>query len=122
MTGVRRHNPFGAVTGWCALAVRALALLLALTLALPEAGLAADLHHHLDADHAALTVSPDSAVAPQAADPGLALHLHCGCHVAAPVSAVESVLPATRPLPRDGQAAEARSSIAPDLLPRPPCA
>lgn len=118
--GAPLGSAFGAMAGGCALAVRLLALLLALALAIPEAGLAADLHHHLETRSTSSIVSAEAAVSGQAADPGLATHLHCGCHVAAAVGAADPVLPAVRPLPRFGREAEAVPSIVRDLLPRPP--
>lgn len=124
MTVARRHNSFGvtrgAGTGWCALAVRMLALLLALAITAPEAGLAADLHHHLGSQSGTLAMAPDPAVTAQSADPGIATHLHCGCHVAAPVSAADPVLPLARPRPRYGRVAAALPSLVPAPLPRPP--
>jgi hypothetical protein len=117
---VRRHSPFGAVTGWWTLAARVLALLLVLGVAVPEAGLAADLPHHLSIRQTTLVMVSPADGAAQKADPGLATHVHCGCHVAAPVSDPDPILPAGRPRPRFARIAQAPSSIVPDLLPRPP--
>ena len=118
-------DAFGARRGWFALAVRLLAVWLALVTALPQAGFAADLHHHLGEAHpgdrhSVLIAAPDSVAVSQAADPGLATHLHCGCHSLAPASAAEPILADPRPRPRYGLAAVSRSSTIPDLLPRPP--
>lgn len=120
MTVGRRHNPFGVMTGWWTLAVRALALLLALSVALPEAGLAADLHHHLGSRPTTLAMASQVEGATQKADPGIAAHIHCGCHIAAPVSAPNPVPPMMRPRLRFDRIAQASTSIVPDLLPRPP--
>ena len=120
MTVGRRHNPFGVMTGWWTLAVRALALLLALSVALPEAGLAADLHHHLGSRTTTLAMASQVEGATQKADPGIATHIHCGCHIAAPVSAPDPVPPMMRPRLRFDRIAQASTSIVPDLLPRPP--
>ena len=102
------------------LAVRVLALLLALFAAAPEAGLAADLHHHLGSRTSTPVMTAEAAGTTQAADPGLATRLHCGCPIAAAVSDPEPLLPAARPRPRYDRIALAPSSIVPDLLPRPP--
>ncbi|GJD33530.1 hypothetical protein [Methylobacterium aerolatum] len=130
MRVARGQNACGAKTGWFALAVRLLAVWLALVTALPQAGFAADLHHHLTGPHAGeaqaghphpglRTIATDSA-ASQAADPGLVTHLHCGCHSLAPASATAPILADPRSRPRYRLAAVSWPSTVPDLHPRPP--
>jgi hypothetical protein len=108
-----------AARGWWAIAARMLALVLALSLAGPGGGLAADLAYHAGG-HQDRSVGPSVAEAGSAVDPGVSAHLHCGCHQAAPLetgfsgpAAIPGRLVAirgARPLP----------SITPDRLPRPP--
>lgn len=129
MSAARRQRAFGAIDGWRSAAARtlalALALVLSLALALPPAGLAEDLAFH-GGTHAAapsaqqVPVLAVAAPGPQAPDPGLACHAHCGCHlVASPCEAASAPPPASA---RRAYAwtRETASSVFPDRLPRPP--
>ena len=115
------HNRRGAARGWWAIAARMLALVLALSLVAPNPGYADDLAYHVGAQgHVTEMTCVDAAPNAGALDPGLACHLHCGCHQAAPVTAAlaEPVFDGVRPL--YAWLTETASSIAPDRLPRPP--
>jgi hypothetical protein len=123
MTAARRHRAFGATTGWWATAARLLALVLALSLVAPAVGLADDMAYH-DGGRNRVTELSSAHVAPEAnaTDPGMACHLHCGCHCHQAAPAVtgfaEPVLKAVRPA--YGRLSEAVSSVTPDRQPRPP--
>ena len=124
MRAAGRQRAFGAVTGWWATAARALALVLALAVAAPTAGLAEDFSYHQDHpghDRTELAMVSDlSAAETQAADPGLGCHIHCGCHVATALDETVTALPAAASRPSYAPVAEAVSSIFHNRLPRPP--
>ncbi|MEE7494766.1 hypothetical protein [Methylobacterium oryzae] len=124
MVSVGRQRAFGAWTGWWATAARALALVLALAVSAPTAGLAEDLAYHqghAGHDRTELAMASDLAQASaQKGDPGVACHVHCGCHVAMPLDAVGAAPPVSLSRPCYGQASTALPSIFPDRLPRPP--
>jgi len=109
------------MTGWWATASRLLALVLALSLVAPAAGLADDMAYH-DGGRGHVTELSSAHVAPEAnaTNPGMACHLHCGCHQAAPAVTgfAEPVLKAVRLA--CGRLSEAVSSVAPDRQPKPP--
>jgi hypothetical protein len=121
MIAARRHRAFGAISGWWATAARLLALILALSLVAPAAGFADDFAYH-DGSRGPVTelASLEDAPAAGAADPGIACHLHCGCHQAAPAVAgfAEPVFGVARPT--YARLTATLSSICPDRLPRPP--
>jgi hypothetical protein len=115
------HSRRRAARGWWAVAARLLALVLALSLVAPVAGYADDLAFHDGHRHAAELTTVDAAPAPEASDPGLAGHLHCGCHQVAPTAASGPALPCLEAAPPVyARFSEAVSSIAPNRLPRPP--
>ena len=118
------HSRQRAARGWWAIATRALALVLALAIALPAAGVAEDLVYHQGHpghDLTELTVAPDLVPASaQAADPGIACHVHCGCHMAVPLDGCAPPAPAMLSRPCHAPTAAAPSAIFPDRLPRPP--
>ncbi|SDN65900.1 hypothetical protein SAMN05216360_11046 [Methylobacterium phyllostachyos] len=121
MTFGVRHRRSARARGWWALAVRMLALVLALSVAGPGVSLAADLAFHAGGHHevgegAAL----DAPTASTAVDPGLAAHVHCSCHLAARLEAAAMVPPPVTGRPLRARLAQGHSSIAPDRLPRPP--
>lgn len=121
MTGERSHGAFGAMTGWWATAARALALVLALAVATPIAGLAEDIAYHQSRHGAMEAVEAIDAASggSHAVDPGLSTHVHCGCHVVVGLGSAGAA-PPQRPRPRYARTVEAVSSVAPDRLPRPP--
>jgi hypothetical protein len=98
-----------------------LALVLALSVAGPGVGLAADLAFHAGGHHEAGEGSaldaPDTATA---VDPGLAAHVHCGCHLAARLEAAMLVPPPVPGRPLRARLAQGRPPVDPDRLPRPP--
>ncbi|WP_336490477.1 hypothetical protein [Methylobacterium nigriterrae] len=107
--------------GWWAVAARMLTLVLALVVAAPVSGLADDMAFHAGGHHErteALTVgSPSSA---DASDPGVASHVHCGCHQVAAMEhgPVPPAPDAARP--RYARVTDVPSSVATNRLPRPP--
>lgn len=113
----------GAAGGWWQAAARMIALVLALALTIPAAGIAEDLSFHGGHRGAELALDqggPVAEAAHRAADPGLACHAHCGCHVSASPCEAGLVPPATSPRPRYARTREVASSVFPDRLPRPP--
>jgi hypothetical protein len=124
MKSAVRHKAFGPWRGWWATAARALALVLALAVALPTAGLAEDLAYHQGHqghDLTELAVGSDLLPASsQKADPGVACHVHCGCHAAMPLDGLTAAPPVTPTRPCYAPVVTALSSIFPDRLPRPP--
>ncbi|APT30391.1 hypothetical protein MCBMB27_01100 [Methylobacterium phyllosphaerae] len=124
MKSAGRQRAFGAWTGWWAIAARALALVLALAVALPTAGLAEDLAYHQNHpghDRTELVMASDlTPASARAADPGIACHVHCGCHVAMPSDGLAPVPPALPSRPCYAPVDAACASISPDRLPRPP--
>ncbi|GBU17681.1 MULTISPECIES: hypothetical protein [Methylobacterium] len=124
MTATRRHGAFGALTGWWASAARALALVLALAVAAPTAGLAEDLAYHQDHPGHAQTerafASSADAGGSQTADPGLGCHVHCGCHAGIALDEAASAPLPSASRPRYERVSLAAASIFPDRLPRPP--
>ncbi|GJD56474.1 hypothetical protein [Methylobacterium dankookense] len=115
------HSRRRAARGWWAVAARLLALVLALSLVAPVAGYADDLAFHESHGHAAELTVVDAAPAPGTGDPGLACHIHCGCHQVAPTAASGPVMPCLEAAPPVyARLSEMASSIAPDRLPRPP--
>ncbi len=126
MIAARRQGAFGApgaAGGWWQAAARMIALVLALALAGPAAGLAEDLAFHGHHDGAGLALGQAGAVAEaahQAADPGLVCHAHCGCHVSATPCEAGLAPPAASPRPRYARTHATASSVVPDRLPRPP--
>ena len=118
--GVRHRRPAGA-RGWWALVARMLALVLALAVATPPAGLAADLAFHAGGHHSrSQGLVLDAPAAPANVDPGLSEHIHCGCHQAARLEAADVAPPAVPGRPLPAALAQGRPSISPDRLPRPP--
>lgn len=120
MNAARRHEAFGAMSGWWVTAARMLALVLALALALPPAGLAEDLAFHEGRRAPDLTVGAPSGTAQQAPDPGLSCHAHCGCHLAASPCEAGLALPPAPLRPRYAWTHEAASSVFAERLSRPP--
>ncbi len=124
MIAARRQGAFGApgtAGGWWQAAARMIALVLALALAAPPAGLAEDLSFH--GRHGAVALDRAGAVAEaahHAVDPGLACHVHCGCHVGASPCEAGLAPPPAPPRPRYARTRETASSVFPDRLPRPP--
>ena len=124
MTSARRHKAFGAVTGWWATAARALALLLALAVSAPAAGIADDVAYHRS-DRSTVGIGFVSAPyttawGGQISDPGLTCHNHCGCHIVANLDVAElSSLPEVS-RPSYERMSETATSIFPNRLPRPP--
>ncbi|MDE3747844.1 hypothetical protein ACFQE0_20330 [Methylobacterium komagatae] len=106
--------------GW-AFAVRTVMLVLALAFAAPSAGLVEDLAFHAGSRHRATELtSVEIFASSEAADPGLACHVHCGCHQ---VAALHGAPVAPTPDPRQpsyARTVEATAAIAPDRLARPP--
>lgn len=122
MTAARCHRAFRAVTGWWATAARALALVMALAVAAPLAGLAEDFAFHQDHARTEFAMVPDanSDGAKQAYDPGLSCHVHCGCHIAANLNEADVAPLLETSHPCYAWTAEMASSVFPDRLPRPP--
>lgn len=120
MISARRHRAFGAMPGWWATAARALALVLALAVAAPTAGLAFHRGGHAH-ERAGLAITPDAmSDGMQAVESGLGCHVHCGCHVAVhPDDAAPAPLPVASRRSYD-RLSETASSVSPDRLPRPP--
>ena len=125
MTYGVRHRRAARARGWWASAARSLALVLASVLALavavPGAGLAADLAFHAGG-HPVRSDGPalDAPASPADLDPGLGEHLHCGCHQAARLEAVEVARPSVPGRLLPAAVAQGRPSVTPDRLPRPP--
>lgn len=119
-----RQKAFGALTGWWATAARALALVLALAVAAPTAGLAEDFSYHQGHpghDRTELAVASDlSAGGAQDVDPGIGGHVHCGCHVAAMPTGTVTQAPPSASRPSYAQVSEAVPTVFADRLPRPP--
>jgi hypothetical protein len=121
MTSGVRHRRVVRTRGWWALAARTLALVLALAVAAPGAGLAADLAFHAGDHHGRSEGQVLDAAQPSTtADPGLGEHLHCGCHQAARLESAAVAPPAVSGRPLPAALAQARPSVSPDRLPRPP--
>lgn len=122
--GVRNRRAAGARGVWAIAArmlARVLALVLALSIAAPGIGLAADLAFHAGGHHSRSEASVlDAAAASTDVDPGLGEHLHCGCHQAARLEAVDVGPPAVPGRPLPAGLAQALPSFVPDRLPRPP--
>ncbi|MCJ2087913.1 hypothetical protein MKK88_18265 [Methylobacterium sp. E-005] len=98
-----------------------LALVLALSVAGPGVGLAADLAFHAGGHHTAGEgAALDAPAATTAVDPGVAAHVHCGCHLVARLDAALMVPPSPPGRPLRARLAQGHSSIDPDRLPRPP--
>ena len=117
----RGHSRRWAARGWWAFAARLLALALALSLVAPAAGLAADVAYHDGGGrHVTEIASIEAAPDTGATDPGMACHLHCGCHQAAPAVAdfSEPVFGVARLA--YAHLSQTVSSVSPDRLPRPP--
>lgn len=129
MSAARRDGSFGIIGtsgGWWQVAARMIALVLTLALTLPTAGLAEDLAFHAsqsgNGGHGAVELSTGTVAEAghQAADPGLACHTHCGCHVTASPCEANLTPPDPNVRPRYARTVEAVSSVFPDRLPRPP--
>ncbi len=124
MSSAIRQRAFGPWTGWWATAARALALVLALAVSLPMAGMAEDLAYHQGhPGHDRIEMAAGSDLMPtssQKADPGVACHVHCGCHAALPLDGLTAAPPVMLTRPCYSQVEAALSSIFPDRLPRPP--
>jgi hypothetical protein len=123
MTGAGRQKSFGTLTGWWAMAARALALVLALAVALPAAGLAEDLAFHgAHPGHGGreLAFDPASDAGQPMADPGLGCHVHCGCHVASGPAEPGLAPPPAASRPYYARRVQTASSVCLDRLPRPP--
>jgi hypothetical protein len=106
----RGHSRRWAARGWWAFAARLLA-----------AGLAADVAYHDGGGrHVTEIASIEAAPDTGATDPGMACHLHCGCHQAAPAVAdfSEPVFGVARLA--YAHLSQTVSSVSPDRLPRPP--
>ena len=124
MTVGRWHWGVGAPRGWWTTASRLLALVLALTLAAPDLGLAADMtgaqvRHASISDAPALTIDAEHTVS-GSAELGLACHVHCGCH---PVIRTEGGAVTTCPDAGRRVASVVAGPLAPvwpDRLSRPP--
>lgn len=103
------------------MAARMLALVLALAVVAPTAGLAEDLAFHSGRHHGRTEMATvDAAALGEAVDPGLTCHVHCGCHQLATLQA-DPVAPAPDvPRPAYLCFAEALASVVPDRLARPP--
>ncbi len=128
MNRARRQKSFGTLTGWWAMAARALALVLALAVALPAAGLAEDIafhrahpgHLHQNPGGLELAVAAASDAGQPAADPGLGCHVHCGCHVASGPAEPGLAPPPAASRPHYARRVQTVSSVCLDRLPRPP--
>jgi len=118
-----RIRQAGAGRGWRAIAARMLALVLAVSMALslagPGVGLAADLAFHAGGHHDRVD-GPSLAQAGSRVDPGVTEHLHCGCHQVAPLEIGIPAPPAVAGRPVAVRIAAALPSFVPDRLPRPP--
>ncbi|MDP4021169.1 hypothetical protein Q8W71_00910 [Methylobacterium sp. NEAU 140] len=115
------HSRRRAARRWWALAARLLALALALSLVAPVMGYADDLAYHGGHRQAAQVTLSASAPDAGANDPGLACHIHCGCHQVTPAAATGPVMPRIEAVPPVyASLTETASSIDPDRLPRPP--
>lgn len=116
-----RHRRSVRARGWWAIAVRMLALVLTLSVAGLGVGHAADLAFHAGSQHArsegAVLDAPASSTA---VDPGLAAHVHCGCHLAARLEGGMMVPPPVPGRALRARLVQGRPSVDPDRLPRPP--
>ncbi len=116
------HRRRVAAREWWVLSARALVLALALFIVAHVAGVGEDLAFHAPRHHGLTEMAALDAAAPEeAADPGFACHLHCGCHQVAPpqVSADVTLAPEFAALTYSW-VAEMPASVAPDRLTRPP--
>lgn len=125
MTFGVRHRRFLRARGWWTVAVRMLALVLALSVAghgvEPGTGLAADLAFHAGGHHdAGEGAALEAPAAATRVDPGVAAHVHCGCHLVARLEAAVLMPPPVPDRPLRARLAQGHSSIDPDRLPRPP--
>jgi hypothetical protein len=116
------HSRRWAERKWWAFAARLLALVLALSLVAPVTGHADDLAFHGNGHrHAAALTTMDASPDAGASDIGLACHLHCGCHQAAPAAPDGPAMPCLETAPAVyARLSETSSSVAPGRLPRPP--
>ncbi|GJD63418.1 MULTISPECIES: hypothetical protein [Methylobacterium] len=115
------HSRRRAARAWWAAAARLLALVLALSLVAPVTGYADDIAFHQGHRSVTEVSMADAAPGADATDPGLACHLHCGCHQVAPAVAGSPVVPCLEAMsPVYARVSETASSIAPDRLPEPP--
>ena len=107
--------------GWWATAARALALVMALTVAAPATCLAEDFAYHLGHQgHTGTELAAADPSGTQDADPGLGAHVHCGCHLAVSVEGTGSTFETDRSRPSYARTSEAGPSVFSDRLPRPP--
>lgn len=121
MTFGVRHRRSVRARGWWALAVCMLALVMALSVAGQGVGLAADLAFHAGGHHAPSEgAALDVPTATTAVDPGVAAHVHCGCHLAARLEAAGIAPPPVPGRPLRARLAQGHPSVDPDRLPRPP--
>ncbi len=115
------HGRRRTASGWWAVAARLLALVIALSLVAPVTGYADDIVFHQGHRSVTKVSVADAALSADAADPGLACHLHCCCHQVAPAVAGGPVAPCLEAVsPVYARVSETASSIAPDRLPEPP--
>jgi hypothetical protein len=116
----RWHRRPRTERGWWAVAVRLLALVLALSVSAP-AGMARDLDYHGRGHHPDVAVATVGAPADtDTADPGLDCHLHCGCHQLAAVAIGPVLLALDTARPVYARVTKKVSSLALDGLLRPP--
>lgn len=121
MSSAECRKASGPWTGWWTAAARALALVLSIALALPTAGLVEDLAYHRGRERTGSVVTSDVVPVPaETADPGLACHVHCGCHAAMPLDGSAAAAPVGPSRPCYARVEAALSSIFPDRPPRPP--
>lgn len=115
------HRRRQAVRGGWTFCVRLVMLAVALAVATPSAGLAEDLAFHAGDHHRGTELTVAAAWAsPETVDPGLACHVHCGCHQVADLQGVPVAPAPDLPRPSYARTVEAPVAIAPDRLARPP--
>ncbi len=117
---VRHRRPAGA-RRWWALVARTLALVLALTVAAPGVGLAADLAFHAGGHHdRSQGPALDAPAAPRPSIPA-SRSTSIAAAIRRPASEATEIAPPAAPgRLRPGALAQGRPSVSPDRLPRPP--
>ncbi|MBY0297660.1 MULTISPECIES: hypothetical protein [Methylobacterium] len=97
------------------------ALVLVLIIGTPMSDVVDDVAFHRGHDQTELVASLDAPPGgAETGDPGLAGHLHCGCHVLAILDVGVPAPTPRSPRPRYARVNEAMTSLAPDCLARPP--
>jgi hypothetical protein len=116
-----RHRCLDTGRNWWVITVRLLAFGLALAFAVSTASLSDDVAFHSGHDSSTKVLTVSAAPHADAAEPGFACHLHCGCHQVVSVPAVDLTMPCPETVPTVyARLNETALFTAPGRLPRPP--